>query len=86
MSLFNSELVEQMKASMDPEVLQEYESKGDQLYNTIDYEKGVLLDSTTQVFQIEQALKSGLLIKDLKLEEYAIMEEAYGIDWVNRFS
>jgi hypothetical protein len=84
--LFNNPMVQAAKASMTQEQLDEYKRRGENMYNTIDFETGEnfnqnIIDS---VAYIKEGIKSGLDIKELTQDEIHILQTCYGNEWKER--
>lgn len=85
-NLFNDPQIMAVKNSLPPKVLQDYQLKGESMYNNIDFENSsinkVINDS---VFEIIELIKSGLHPSMLSDSEKLILEEKLGKTWYIKF-
>lgn len=89
-NLFDNPTINEMKKNLSDEDKKKYEKIGESMYNSIDYNSGVTLDKnsydmTLVIKYILEGLKSGLSVDDLLENEVAILVQAFGEDWQEKF-
>lgn len=80
----NRHLYNQAASFLTEEEKQRYKYLGEQLYDTIDYETGRVNVDIDQVGGILSALKSGLRIQDLDVDEIELLKHRFGIEWQSK--
>ena len=87
--LFDNNMVRNALKSMTPEQLEYYQKIGEQMYNTVDFEKNKILDiapsDEEMLNYIKCSLNSGLLPCDLEEGEQAFLTNMYGEKWYENF-
>ena len=89
--LFDNPMIQRARAALSPEQLAEYEAIGEEMYNTVDFEKNIILnneqDPLTEPYAfILEMLKSGLQPSDLDDNEQQIMDQMEGKDWMKKYN
>jgi len=88
--LFDNPMVRSARESMSQETLDEYKKIGEDMYNQVEFETGMVLGNTDDplvefVAYTAEALKSGLDPSYLEPNEHKIMEEHYRCkDWYQK--
>lgn len=90
-NVFDNPTFNELKENLSEEDKKKYEKIGESMYNSIDYESGEILDKnsydmTLVIKYILEGLKSGLSVDDLSEDEVAILINAFGADWEDKFS
>ena len=87
--LFDNDMVRNALKSMTPEQLEYYQKIGEQMYNTIDFEKNRILDiapSDEEMLRyIKSSFDSGLLPDDLEEGEKSFLFNMFGDKWYEQF-
>ena len=90
-NVFDNPSFKEMKENLSEEDKKKYEKIGESMYNSIDYNSGKILDKnsydmTLVLKYILEGLKSGLSVEDLSDDEVAILINAFGENWEDKFS
>ena len=90
-NVFDNPTFKEMKENLSEEDKKKYEKIGESMYNSIDYNSGKILDKnsydmTLVLKYILEGLKSGLSVEDLTENEVAILINAFGENWEDKFS
>ena len=90
-NVFDNPTFKEMKENLSEKDKKKYEKIGESMYNSIDYKSGEILDKNSYdmslvIKYILEGLKSGLSVEDLTENEVAILINAFGPDWEDKFS
>ena len=87
--LFDNPMVNAARAAMSDEDKKKYEEIGEQLYNTIDFEKTDYNDPDQKMAEavacIEAQLQSGLHPSFLEKNEKAVLDDVRGNEWYKKW-
>lgn len=81
---FNQELYDMASASMSKEDLEDFERKGEELYNA-EFSTDLDDTKTLAVAYVNEALKSGMHPSYLNEDERDLMVNVYGKEWFKRY-
>ena len=87
MNLFNNPMVDSATKSMTPEQIEEYKRMGEYMYSSNDFTKenpqpkSMEEETIDAVFDIREAIKSGLHPNEMTPKEIQLMYEIYGEEW-----
>ncbi len=88
MSLFDNPHINNARSQMSKEELDEYERKGKDMYNTVDFTTSTIINpdpNPCSLVYIVRSLRSGLHPDDLLEEEVQLLVKYYGEDWKSKF-
>ena len=85
-SLFDNPMVRSAMAAMSEEDKEKFRVIGEQLYNSVDFEKSQVAENLAPpmveaIAYIETQLKSGLHPSMMEEKEHRLLKEAYGDKW-----
>lgn len=89
-NLFDNNMVRNAMKSMSPDDLLRYKEFGEAMYADIDFEAAKVLKNLPPPMEealayVEEGLKSGLHPSMLDEDELALLTEAYGDKWYNKW-
>lgn len=82
----NQALYDRVKKSLTDEQIKQYEKIGEEMYNTVDFNTGTILnqcDDMESVACLIEAIKSGLHPDFMSDDEKIILKKHYGENWLN---
>lgn len=82
----NQALYDRVKNSLTDEQIKQYEKIGEEMYNTVDFNTGTILNQCDDIESIAcliEAIKSGLHPDFMSDDEKIILKKHYGENWLN---
>lgn len=88
--LFNNPMVRSAKASMTVEEIEQYKKIGEQMYGNMDFkDTRYLIDPNAKMNEarvcLESQIRSGLHPSDMEDNEKAVLMDAYGDKWYEKW-
>lgn len=90
MDLFDNPMINAAKQALTPEQQEEYKKIGEQMYGDMDFETCKVLNNLPQpmvnaVEYLDECIHSGMHISYLEKNDQALMEQAFGKYWYERY-
>jgi hypothetical protein len=90
MDLFNNPMVNNALKAMTPEQIEHYKKIGEHMYGNINFVDSKIINNMAPpmaeaVAYVEEGIKSGLLPGDLTEDEVALLSNAYGEKWYEKY-
>ncbi len=88
--LFNNPMVTAALAAMSPEDKEQYKKIGEQMYGNLNFEDArYLINPDAQITEalacLESQIRSGLHPSDMEDNEKAVLKDAYGDQWYEKW-
>ena len=90
-NLFDNPMVRAAREALSEEDKARYKRQGEEMYNSIDFEKNKVLSNLPEemlesLAYVEGQLRSGLHPSDMDDNDKNLLEEAYGKEWYKKWS